>query len=97
MLEVNEYFGGQVKSIGFKNSSVPSTVGVMEAGEFTFSTSQKEVMTVVSGELIIKLPDEYEWRIYKAGESFTVDANQSFDVKVELETAYLCTYEQSPK
>lgn len=93
MLETNEYFDGKVKSIGFKTSTLPATVGVMEAGEYEFGTSQKETMTVVSGELTVKLPDSAEWKTFNPGESFIVDANEKFQLQVEIATAYLCTYE----
>ena len=93
MLSVNEYFEGKVKSIGFKNSELDSTVGVMAVGEYTFSTSQKETMTVISGELVVRLPNESDWVAFKAKESFIVEANTSFDLRVSIETAYLCTYE----
>lgn len=93
MLTVNEYFDGKVKSIGLQTATLPATVGVMEAGEYEFGTSQKEVMTVVSGHLDVLLPGETEWQGFDAGSSFTVEANQSFKVKADLDTAYLCTYE----
>ena len=93
MLEVNEYFGGNVKSIAFQTETLPATVGVMAAGEYEFGTSQKETMTVVSVELVVKLPGEDEFQAYPAGASFVVEANQSFQLKVASATAYLCTYE----
>lgn len=93
MFDVNEYFEGNVKSIAFQTETLPATVGVMAVGEYTFGTSQKETMTVVSGELIVKLPGAEEFVSYKAGSSFEVDANTSFDLKVNVQTAYLCTYE----
>lgn len=93
MFNVNEYFDGKVKSIAFQTETLPATVGVMAPGEYEFGTSQKETMTVVSGALIIKLPGSDEWKTFTAGNSFEVDANTSFGVKVETETAYLCTYE----
>ena len=93
MLSVNEYFDGQVKSIGFKTATLPATVGVMAIGEYEFGTSQKETMTVVSGELVVKLPGADEWKSFAAGSHFNVEANQSFQLKVAVETAYLCTYE----
>ena len=92
-LKVNEYFGGSVKSIGFQSATLPASVGVMEVGEYTFSTSKKEVMTVVSGCLTVQLPGETEWKDYTKGDSFEVAANESFHLKVAEETAYLCTYE----
>lgn len=93
MFDVNEYFDGNVKSIAFKGEKLASTVGVMAPGEYEFGTSQKEVMTVVAGTLIIKLPGSDEWKTFSAGESFNVDANVSFGVQVKTDTAYLCTYE----
>jgi len=93
VLQVNEYFDGKVKSIGFQTKTLPATVGVMAAGEYEFSTSQHEVMTVVSGALTVLLPGATEWQTFEQNNSFEVAANQSFQLKVEVETAYLCTYE----
>ncbi len=92
MLEVNEYFDGNVKSIGFQTETLPATVGVMAPGEYEFGTSQKETMTVVSGELVARLPGESDFTSHPAGSSFVVGANQSFQLKVAVATAYLCTY-----
>ena len=93
MLDVNEYFDGKVKSIAFQSSTLPATVGVMAAGDYTFGTSQKEYMTVVSGELIVKLPGAEDFVSFTDGKTFIVEANQSFDLKVPVDTAYLCKYE----
>jgi len=93
MLNVNEYFEGNVKSIGFQGDPLASSVGVMAPGEYEFGTSQKEVMTVISGELIVSLPGTDEFVAHPAGSSFTVDANEKFQLQVATETAYLCTYE----
>ena len=93
MFDVNEYFEGKVKSIAFQTETLPATVGVMAPGEYEFGTSQKETMTVVSGALTIQSPDSTEWKTFKQGESFIVEANVKFGVQVTVETAYLCTYE----
>lgn len=93
MFSVNQYFEGKVASIAFTGEKLPSTVGVMAAGEYQFSTSQKEVMTPVSGSMTVKLPGETTWQTFNQGDSFVVPANSSFDVKISGETAYLCTYE----
>ena len=92
MLDVNAYFDDQVKSIGFENTQGQLTVGVMNAGEYTFGTRQHETMTVVSGALTAKLPGSDTWVTYSTGERFEIDANQSFDLKVAEPTAYLCQY-----
>jgi purine/pyrimidine-nucleoside phosphorylase len=92
-LTVNEYFDGNVKSIAFQTKTLPATVGVMAIGEYTFNTSKKEVVTIVSGCLTVLLPGSSEWKDYNVGDSFEVAANESFNLKVAEESAYLCTYE----
>ena len=93
MLKVNEYFDDQVKSIGFQGEPLASSVGVMVPGEYEFGTSQDEVMTVVVGELVVSLPGSDEFVAYGPGASFSVPANEKFQLKVATNTAYLCTYE----
>ena len=93
MLTVNQYFEGAVASIGFQSATLPATVGVMKIGEYEFGTSQCETMTVISGAISALLPNATEWQTFKPFEQFTIDANQKFKVKIDVETAYLCTYE----
>ncbi|HEY9037275.1 MAG TPA: pyrimidine/purine nucleoside phosphorylase [Pseudomonadales bacterium] len=93
MFKVNNYFDGNVTSIAFKGEKLPATVGVMAPGEYEFGTSQKEVMTVISGALTVQLPATATWQTFGAGDSFTVAANTKFQLKVAHDTAYLCTYE----
>ena len=93
MFNINQYFDGKVASIAFQTATLPATVGVMAVGEFEFGTTQKETMTVVSGALTVKLPGSIDWTTYNAGDQFIVAANESFQLKVAVETAYLCTYE----
>jgi uncharacterized protein YaiE (UPF0345 family) len=92
MISNNEYFDGNVKSLGYTSAKGQSTIGVMEAGTYEFSTSKHETMIVIEGEMEVKLPNQTEWKIFKAGESYTIDANKKFQVKVNLQTAYLCQY-----
>ena len=92
MFKVNEYFDGNVKSIGFKGDDTDATVGVMAKGEYEFGTSKKEVMTVISGELVVQLPGAAEWKSYKKNDSFTVEANKKFKLKVTKDSSYLCLY-----
>lgn len=92
MLKINQYFDGKVASIALQTETLPATVGVMAIGEYEFGTNQFETMTVISGALTVKLPNQSEWQTFKAGETFTVDANQKFQLKVNVETAYFCIY-----
>ncbi|BBO26149.1 MAG: DUF1255 family protein [Aestuariibacter sp.] len=91
-LSVNSYFDDAVKSIAFESANGPCTSGVMLPGDYVFGTSQDELMKVVEGALTVKLPGESEWQTFATGSEFRVAANQSFDVKVETTTAYLCFY-----
>jgi hypothetical protein len=93
MFKVNEYFDGRVKSIAFKTETLPATVGVMAAGDYEFGTSAKEYMTVTSGRLSTILPGQTQWQTFNAGQTFEVPANSKFQVRAEVESAYLCLYE----
>ncbi len=93
MFKVNNYFDGKVASIAFQTDTLPATVGVMAVGEYEFGTSQKETLTVVSGALTVKLPDADEWQTFVNNQSFVVESDKKFQLKVTVETAYLCTYE----
>jgi uncharacterized protein YaiE (UPF0345 family) len=92
MIKVNEYFNGTVKSLGYETADGPATVGVMAKGEYEFGTSTLEIMTVVTGKLVVKLPGSSEWKTFSAGDSFTVEKDQKFQLKVEVDSSYLCLY-----
>lgn len=93
MFKTNEYFNGQVKSISFNTSEGPATVGVMAPGEYEFGTSTVEFMTVTSGLLSILLPGDKEWLDYREFETFKVEKNVKFQVRVAEETSYRCLYQ----
>ena len=92
MFKTNEYFGGKVKSIAFKTSQCPATIGVIAPGEYEFGTATVEIMTVVSGKLDALLPGSDKWVEYGPGKSFTIAANVKFKVKTGEDTSYLCLY-----
>ncbi|MCW3788681.1 pyrimidine/purine nucleoside phosphorylase [Plebeiibacterium sediminum] len=93
MLQVNEYFEGKVKSIAVDNSNGKATAGVIAPGEFEFGTSTIEYMTVTYGEMDVLLPESTEWKLYKQGETFKVEKDASFKVKVAEPVSYVCRYE----
>ena len=93
MFNVNEYFDGKVKSLGFENKKGAVTIGVMAAGEYEFGTSTKEYMTVTSGSMTVQLPGETDWRIYNEFETFIVEKDKKFKVRVGEATSYRCVYE----
>ncbi len=92
MLKTSEYFDGKVKSISLTTSQGPATVGVMEKGEYKFSTAKKEVMVVTSGSLKVKLPGKDTFKTILKDDSFQIDENSSFQVVAEEETSYICYY-----
>ena len=92
MFKVNEYYEGKVKSIAFTAVEGAATVGVMAPGDYEFGTGKKEIMSVVSGSLTVKLPGAAAWKDFPAGSTFTVPPNSKFQLKVAEDTAYLCLY-----
>ncbi|MCB2196526.1 MAG: pyrimidine/purine nucleoside phosphorylase [Bacteroidetes bacterium] len=92
MFKTNEYFEGKVKSIAFETAEGPATIGVMAAGEYEFGTATIEYMTVTSGVMTVQLPDENEWKEYKEFETFIVEKDKKFKVKVAGDTSYRCLY-----
>ena len=92
MYKTNEYFDGKVKSIAFEDADGPATIGVMAAGEYEFGTSTVEFMTVTSGVMTVQQPNETEWKDYKEFETFRVEKDVKFKVKVEGDTSYRCLY-----
>ena len=92
MYKVNEYFGGKVMSLAFQNGSDKATIGVIAKGEYEFGTATIEFMTVTTGKMLVMLPGSSNWKEYKAGETYKIEKDQKFKVKVEEDTAYLCVY-----
>ena len=92
MFAVNEYFDGNVKSLAFNAGEDKATVGVMAVGEYEFGTNCIEHMTLVSGAMSIMQPGETQWQVIAVNETFIVEANVSFKVKIDAESAYLCLY-----
>jgi uncharacterized protein YaiE (UPF0345 family) len=93
MFKTNEYFDGNVKSIAFSTSEYPATVGVMAKGEYEFATSTVEIMTVISGTMVILLPDEDDWKEFNPFDSFRVEKDKKFKLKIPADAAYLCIYQ----
>ena len=91
-LDHNSYFDAAVQSIGFAREGARQSVGVMDAGEYHFGTGAPERMTVVSGELVVRLPGSDEWQTFGPGQAFDVPGSSGFDLRVAGATAYLCEY-----
>ena len=91
MISVNNYFDGNVKSLGFEREGAAFTAGVVLPGAYTFDTEKEEHLTITVGEIEIQ-PPGFEWRILKTGDTVTIPANTSFDLKVKEPASYICKF-----
>jgi uncharacterized protein YaiE (UPF0345 family) len=92
MLKHNTYFDGKVQSIGFERNGRRMTAGVIDTGEYHFDTAAPERMTVVSGELQMRVGGQGDWQRYPAGTAFEIAGKSGFDVKAAAPSAYLCEF-----
>ena len=92
MFNVNEYFDSKVVSLGFENKDGKVTIGVMAIGEYEFGTSTTEYMTIISGSMNVLLPNQTDWKTYNEFETFIVEKDKKFKVKVDESTSYKCVY-----
>lgn len=91
--KANVYSDGKVTSrtVIFPDGS-RKTLGIMLPGEYTFSTGQKEIMEIISGDLEVLLPATSAWVTMTDGTVFEVPANAAFSLKVKKLTDYCCSY-----
>lgn len=91
--KANIYFDGKVAShtVLFPDGS-KKTLGIMQAGEYEFSTGAAEVMEILSGELEWQMKGDSTWTPVVGGESFNVPANAVFLMKVPVVTDYCCSF-----
>ena len=89
----NVYFDGKVvsRTVIFADGA-KKTLGIMQPGEYEFSTGDKEIMEIMSGELDVALPGLDSWKAVKSGEAFEVRANSKFRMKVKTLTDYCCSF-----
>lgn len=93
MKKANIYFDGKVTSrtILFKNGE-KKTLGIMLPGEYEFSTSDAEIMEVLSGSMAVLLPGAAEYQTFKTGDMFQIPENSSFKLIITEVTDYCCSY-----
>ena len=91
MIKVNDYFEGNVKSLGFERREAAYTAGVVLPGTYTFETEKEEHITITVGEIEAQPPGS-EWRIVKTGDTVTIPANSSFDLKVKEPASSICKF-----
>ncbi len=91
--KANVYFNGNVTSrtVLFQDGT-KKTLGVMMPGHYEFSTADKEIMEMLSGNVSVLLPGAKEWKSFGAGQTFEVPANSKFKVNVGEVSDYCCSY-----
>jgi purine/pyrimidine-nucleoside phosphorylase len=91
--KANVYFAGKVvsRTVIFADGS-KKTLGIMQPGKYEFSTGDKEIMEILSGELDVFLPGAAGLTAINSGESFEVPANAKFTMKVKSLTDYCCSF-----
>lgn len=91
--KANIYFDGKVTSrtVIFADGS-KKTLGIMLPGEYEFSTGEKELMEIMSGEMEVLLPGEDAWKNISRGQSFEVAGNAKFRLRVKTLSDYCCSF-----
>ena len=89
----NVYFDGKCVShtVLFPDGSRKS-VGVFFPSRLTFTTGAPEVMEINAGVCRVRLDPTAEWRTYRAGESFSVPGDSSFDIQTVETLDYVCHF-----
>ncbi|MFF5036603.1 pyrimidine/purine nucleoside phosphorylase [Nocardia salmonicida] len=91
--KANVYFDGKCVSYSLELPDGASvSVGVIQPSSLTFSTNAPEVMELVAGEANVTLAGTTEAITYRAGESFKVPGDSSFDIDVVDTMHYICYY-----
>jgi uncharacterized protein YaiE (UPF0345 family) len=90
--EANVYFGGAVTSrtVLFADGS-KKTLGIIQPGEFEFSTGKAELMEILAGDMDVSIAGG-DWQPVRGGESFKVPANSKFTMKVTTLSDYCCSF-----
>lgn len=92
--KANVYFDGKCVSHGIVLADgTKKSVGVILPSTLTFNTGAPEIMEGVAGNCRVRLKGESEWKVYAAGQSFSVPGNSSFDIEVAGEPYhYICHF-----
>lgn len=89
----NVYFDGLCVSytVLFADAS-RKTVGVIFPSTLTFNTGAPEVMEIVGGRCRVLLPGASDWREVKAGDTFEVPGQSSFQIESPERVDYICHF-----
>ncbi|MFP4482725.1 MAG: pyrimidine/purine nucleoside phosphorylase [Thermovirgaceae bacterium] len=91
--KANVYYDGKVTSRTFYlPGGERKTLGVFLTGDYEFSTGDAEVIEVLQGSASFLLPGKSDWETVSVGESFSIPANSSFNLKNDEVFDYHCSY-----
>lgn len=92
--KANIYFDGKCVShtVIFADGS-RKTIGVIFPSQLTFNTGAAEIMELNAGSCRIRLNGEENWNTYKAGQTFNIPANSSFDIETIETLDYVCHFD----
>jgi uncharacterized protein YaiE (UPF0345 family) len=85
------YFDGKVQSLEIRAASGRATVGVIEPGRYTFSTSSVEQIVLVEGAMKVRLPGR-DWQLFQKGGELVVPPGVSFEIDAPADVSYICYY-----
>ncbi|MEW5943792.1 MAG: pyrimidine/purine nucleoside phosphorylase [Pseudomonadota bacterium] len=91
--KANLYFDGKCVShtVLFPDGT-KKTVGVIFPSKLTFNTGLPEVMEINAGVCKVKVAGDKDWKTYKAGDSFSVPGNTSFEIETLETLDYVCHF-----
>src|SRR5689334_4981722 len=94
VIKANTYFDGGVVSHTVINADgTRKTIGLIRPGTYHFNTEAPEQMDIVSGQCLVKMTGDKDWKTYEGGSSFHVPGKSGFDIKVESGlTEYVCSF-----
>jgi uncharacterized protein YaiE (UPF0345 family) len=91
--KANVYFDGKCVSHSIVLADgTKKSVGVILPATLTFSTSAPESMECVAGSCEYRLAGSEQWLSSKAGDTFSVPGNSSFDIRVTDSYHYICHF-----
>lgn len=91
--QANVYFDGKcVSHTIILADGTKKSVGVILPAKLVFNTGAPEIMEGIAGTCRVKLAGSDEVKEYKAGESFSVPGNSSFEIEVTEAYHYVCHF-----
>jgi len=91
--EANIYLDGKVTSrtLTFADGTT-KTLGIMQPGEYVFTTEAAELMEILSGTLEVRIGERGARRSVHGGEAFKVSAATTFWMRATTLTDYCCSF-----